>query len=274
MTGLSLLVSESCRMKKLLFALLLCAPLAAQPQLKVFTLSNRPAAATIEPVKALLQPGETVMAEERLQRLIVRAAPERLEQIRQLLEAIDVAAPQVWITVAQSANNSFSNGGLLQTGQGQQDVGSSQQLLVMSGEKGSITVGEDIPQVQPIWNFVNGLGLVPPGVVFQRISTGFSVEPTVIGQNVRLRLTPWMAYQSAKGPGRIEFSEGSTQVTMKNGETLTINNGGSSNSRQSSAFGLIMGFGNAQNSSNNSLIVTTLIRDEPPPIPQDPPANP
>ena len=103
---------------------------------------------------------ETVMAEERLQRLIVRAAPERLEQIRQLLEAIDVAAPQVWITVAQSANNSFANGGLLQNGQGEQNVGSSQQLLVMSGEKGSITVGEDIPQVQPFWNFANGLGLI------------------------------------------------------------------------------------------------------------------
>ncbi|MBX3165768.1 MAG: hypothetical protein KF760_00095 [Candidatus Eremiobacteraeota bacterium] len=254
-------------MKKLFLALLLSAPLAAQPQLKVFPLSNRPAAATVEPVRALLQPGETVMAEERLQRLIVRAAPERLEQIRQLLEAIDVAAPQVWITVAQSANQSFSNGGLLQTGQGQQNIGSSQQLLVMSGEKGSITVGEDIPQVQPFWNFAHGLGLVAPGVVFQRVSTGFSVEPTVIGQNVRLRLTPWLAYQSAQGPGRIEFSEGSTQVTMKNGETLTINNGGSSNNRQASAFGLIMGFGSAQNSNSNSLIVTTLIRDEPPPVP-------
>lgn len=258
-------------MKKLLLALLLSAPLAAQPQLKIFSLSNRPAAATIEPVRALLQPGETVMAEERLQRLIVRAAPERLEQIRQLLEALDAPAPQVWITVAQSADNSSYNGGLLQVGQGRQNVSTSQQLLVMSGERGSITVGEDIPQVQPFWNFANGLGLVAPGVLFQRLSTGFWVEPTVIGKNVRLRLTPWMAYQSAQGPGRIEFSEGSTQVTMRDGETLTINNGGSVDSRQSSVFGLIMGYGNSQSSSSNSLIVTTQIRDEPPPIPQDSP---
>ena len=257
-------------MKRLLLALMITLPLAAQPQLKVFTLSNRPAAATIEPVKALLQPGETVLAEERLQRLIVRAAPERLEQIQKLLEQIDIAAPQVWITIAQSANNSYSNGGLLQNQEGQQNVGSSQQLLVMSGERGSITVGEDIPQVQPFWAFVNGLGLVPPGVTFQRVSTGFSVEPTVIGQNVRLRLTPWMSYQSAQGPGRIDFSEGSTSVTMKNGETLTVAAGGASNSRQSSAFGLILGFGNQQNTSDNSLIVTTLIKEEAPPIPPDP----
>lgn len=252
-------------MKRLAIALLITLPLAAQPQLKVFSLSNRPAAATIEPVKALLQPGETVMAEERLQRLIVRAAPERLEQIQKLLEQIDIAAPQVWITIAQSASNPYSGGGLLQNNRGQQDVSTSQQLLVMSGEKGSITVGEDIPQVQPFWTFVNGLGLVPPGVIFQRVSTGFTVEPTVIGQNVRLRLTPWMSYQSAQGPGRVDFSEGSTSVTMKSGETLTVAAGGSSNSRQSGAFGLVLG--NQQSASNNQLIVTTLIRDEPPPIP-------
>ncbi|MFN8607649.1 MAG: secretin N-terminal domain-containing protein [Vulcanimicrobiota bacterium] len=261
-------------MKRLLLALMVTLPLAAQPQLKVFSLSNRPAAATLEPVRALLQPGETVMAEERLQRLIVRAAPERLEQIQKLLEQIDVAAPQVWITIAQSANNPYSGGGLLQTYNGQQNVNSSQQLLVMSGEKGSVTVGEDIPQVQPFWTYVNGLGLLPPGVVFQRVTTGFSVEPTVIGQNIRLRLTPWMSYQSAQGPGRIDFSEGSTSVTMKNGETLTVATGGTSNSRQSAAFGLIMGYGNQQSASNNQLIVTTLIRDEPPPIPQDPSPSP
>ena len=254
-------------MKKLLIALMITLPLAAQPQIKVFTLANRPASATIDMVRALLQPGESVFAEDRLQRLIVKAAPERLEQIRQLLEQVDIAAPQVWITIAQSASNPYSSGGLLQNTQGQQNVNSSQQLLVMSGEKGSVTVGEDIPQVQPFWNFANGLGMVDAGVVFQRVSTGFSVEPTVIGQNVRLRLTPWMSYQSAKGPGRIEFTEGSTQVTMKNGETLTVAAGGTSTSNQSSAFGLILGFGNQQSSTNNQLIVTTLIRDEPPPVP-------
>ena len=254
-------------MKKLLIALMITLPLAAQPQIKVFTLANRPAAATIEPVRALLQPGETVFAEDRLQRLIVKAAPERLEQIRQLLEQIDIAAPQVWITIAQTASNPYSSGGLLQTSQGEQNVSSSQQLLVMSGERGSVTVGEDIPQLQQFWNFANGFGLVPAGVVFQRVSTGFSVEPTVIGQNIRLRLTPWMSYQSAQGPGRIDFSEGATQITIKNGETLTVANGGTSNSRQSSAFGFILGYGNQQSSSSNQLVVTGLIRDEPPPIP-------
>ena len=259
-------------MKKLLCAILLGLTQAAwsQPQIKVFTLSNRPAAATVEIVRALLQPGESVWPEERLQRLIVKAAPERLEQIRQLLEQIDVAAPQVWLTISQSANNPYSGGGFLQTYEGQQNVGASQQLLVMSGEKGSITVGQDIPTVQPFWSYANGLGLLPPGVIFQRVSTGFSVEPTVIGDTIRLRLTPWMSYQSAQGPGRVDFSESSTSVVLKNGDTTQISASGGSNQSQNSAFGLVLGYGNQQSSSSNQLWVHGEIKEEAPPIPPDP----
>jgi hypothetical protein len=96
----------------------------------------------------------------------------------------------------------------------------------------------------------------------------------VIGQNVRLRLTPWMSYQSAQGPGRVDFTEGSTSVTMKNGETLTVAAGGTSNSRQSAAFGLILGYGNQQSASNNQLTVTTLIQEEAPPVPAGPAPGP
>ena len=259
-------------MKKLLCTLLLGLTQAAwaQPQIKVFTLANRPAAATVDIVKALLQPGESVWPEERLQRLIVKAAPERLEQIRQLLEQIDVAAPQVWLTITQSASNPYSGGGLLTSYQGEQNVGASQQLLVMSGEKGSITVGQDIPQVQPFWTYVNGLGLVPPGVIFQRVSTGFAVEPTVVGDTIRLRLTPWMSYQSAQGPGRIEFSESSTSVVLKNGDTTSVATSSGSNNRQGSAFGLVLGYGQQQSSSSNQLIIHGEIKVDPPPLPPNP----
>jgi hypothetical protein len=260
-------------MKKTAFLLLLVLVQVgwAQPQIKVFSLANRPAAATVEIVQALLQPGESVWPEERLQRLIVKAAPERLEQIRQLLEQIDVAAPQVWLTITQSASNPYSGGGFLQSYQGQQNVGASQQMLVMSGERATLTVGQDIPTVQPFWSYANGLGRVPAGVIFQRVGTGFSVEPTVVGNTIRLRLTPWMSYQSAQGPGRIDFSESATSVVLKDGDTTSISTSTLNQSQQNSALGLVLGWGQQQSSSTNQLWIHGEIRVEPPPIPADPP---
>lgn len=261
-------------MRKLLVAsLLLTATVWAQPQIRVFTLANRPASATVDIVRQVLQPGETVFADERLQKLIVKAAPERLEQIRQLLEQIDVAAPQVWLTITQSASNPYSGGGLLTSYQGQQNVGGSQKLLVMSGERASITVGEDIAVVQPFWTYANGLGLVPPGVVFQRVGTGFWVEPTVVGETIRLKMTPWMSYVSAQGPGRIDFAESATSVVLKNGDTTEVAASTQSNSRQSSAFGLVLGYGNAQSQQSNQIWVHGEIRVEPPPIRDDEPTS-
>jgi len=238
-----------------------------QPIIKVFQLSNRPAAATVEIVQSVLQPGETVFAEERLQRLIVKAAPERLEQIRQLLEQIDLPAPQVWLTITQSASNPYSGGALLQRYEGSQDVGSSQQVLVMSGERANISVGQDIATVQPFWNYAQGLGLVPPGVVFQKVGTGFAVEPTVVGDTIRLKVIPWMSYQSAQGPGRIDFMESATSVVLKNGDTTAISTSSSSNSRSGSAFGLILGYSNQQSSSSNQIWVHGEIKVDPPPMP-------
>lgn len=260
-------------MKKALCILLLSSLAWAEPQIKVFSLANRPAAATVEVVQALLKPGESVWPKSQPEQLIVKAAPERLEEIRKLLEQIDVAAPQVWLTIAQSASNPGSGGyvgvGGAQVYDGNQEVSSQQQLLVMSGEQGSITVGEDVPVVQPFWQFANGLGMIPPGVVFQRVSTGFSVQPTVVGQKIRLRLTPWMSYFGAQGNGRIEFSQSATSLTLNNGETVSIAASSGNQSSQNRALGLVLGEGWRQSSSSNTLVVTAEIKEEPPPLPPD-----
>lgn len=260
-------------MKKFLLLLLLALPARAEPQIKIFELANRPALATVEIVRALLQPGEMVWPEERLQRLIVKAAPERLEEVRKLLEQIDVAAPQVWLTVTQNANRPYSASaagvglnrrgrivGQAQQVQVGQQVQETQKLLVMSGEKGEIWVGQDIPTVQPFWNFANGLGALPGAVVFQRVSTGFSVEPVVVGERIRLRVVPWMGYASPQGDGRIELTQAASTFNLANGETITLSSSSGSNQVQTSAFGLILGGGNLQQSSSNSIQVSAEIQ--------------
>lgn len=247
----------------------------SEPQIKIFSLANRPVSATIDLVRSLLGPGESVWPEERLQRLIVKAEPARLAEIEKLLQDIDVAAPQVWLKVVQVGSRPYAAGGAgvalgpdgrirggAQQTSVQHNVSSSQMLLVMSGERGSITVGEDIPVVQPFWQFVHGLGLLPPGVIFQRVSTGFAVEPTVIGSNIRVKVIPWLSYQSPQGNGRVEFAEAATSVSLKDGETLTISQGSGSQSSQSSAFGLILGNGYVEQASGNSIVLTADIKME------------
>jgi hypothetical protein len=98
---------------KILCTLLVLTPMLAwaQPQIKIFSLSNRPVAATLDIVRSLLKPGEQVWPDERLQRLIVKADPTTLDEVQKLLEQIDVAAPQVWLTISQSGSRPYSAGG-------------------------------------------------------------------------------------------------------------------------------------------------------------------
>jgi len=245
-------------MRALLLLLLLLLTLAAwaqNPELRIFQLSNRPAAATVEMVRQVLNPTGTVLAEERLNKLIVKDTPDALQRVADLLQQIDQPAPQVRITVNFSGggpSNGYNAGvGAATAGRNNRvgvqgnaavyntntNVNASQNLLVMSGEKGRIMVGRDLLTVQPYWNYANGLGVLPPGVLFQTVSTGFAVEPIVIGDNIRLKVTPWISYQGPNGPGQLEFAESATTLNVRNGDSVMLSSGTQSRSVSSSGVG-------------------------------------
>lgn len=236
--------------KTLLIALMLGTLAAAQPtELKVFQLSNRPAASAVETVRPLLSPAGTVLADEQTNKLIVRDTPENLAQVEKLLQSIDVAAPQVMITIAfeGSTDSSGTNlsGGYSSRGpnfnaSGRDSQSSSrgvQKLMVMSGEEGHLVTGSQLTYVQPYWTLTQQYGLVPPGVVFQNVTTGFAVKPRVVGDVVTVEVAPWMSYQSDRGPGQITFSEAATTVRLKSGDTIQVAGGSQSGGRSSSGAG-------------------------------------
>lgn len=240
----------------LLLLLLTLAAWAQAPELRIFQLSNRPAAATVEMVRQVLNPTGTVLAEERLNKLIVKDTPDALQRVADLLQQIDQPAPQVRITVdfAGGGPGSGYNAGLAAAQAGPNNsvgvrgnaalyntsnsVTASQNLLVMSGEKGRILVGRDIVAVQPYWAYANNLGLVPPGLLFQTVSTGFAVEPMVIGDNIRLKVIPWISYQSPNGPGQLEFAESATTLNVRNGDTVMLSSGTQTRTGSSSGVGV------------------------------------
>lgn len=264
----------------LILLLLLCSwPAAAQERsLKVFQLNNRPAEATVEMVRPLLSAQGTVVADGRLNKLVVHDTPEVLRQVEALLAEIDLPAPQVRIAVDMSGVSPVSGhqvgvgvsgptDALVVTGQAQATSGtsratSSQHLLVMSGERGVIRVGQDLVDVQPYWTYAHNYGLLPPQVVFRQVSTGFAVEPTVVGDVVRLRITPWMGYLGAEGRGEILVSEASTTVALRSGESAVIGSGEFTETRKAEAYGLILGTGSRSAGSSASIRVTPTILKE------------
>ena len=191
---------------------------------------------------------------------------------------IDQPAPQVRITVnfqGGSPSSGYNLGaGVNRRGAGgtagawntDSSVSASQNLLVMSGEKGRIEVGRDLVSVAPYWNYANGLGLLAPGLLFQTVSTGFAVEPVVVGDNIRIKVVPYISYQSPNGPGQLEFAESASTVNVRSGDTVTLSSGGTNRSgstagARGNAFGLVLGEQGGTSSQSMGITLTARISE-------------
>lgn len=264
----------------MLLALLFLAALPALAQdlaVRVFQLNNRPALATVEPVRLVLSPAGQVVPDERTETLIVKDTPEALARVETLLSQIDVPAPQVRVTVAfqgAAANSGLQGGAAWNPNNGQIYVGGgaydnsastrgSQNLLVMSGEEARIVVGRDLVQVQPYWTWANQYGLLPPGVVIRQVTTGFVVQPRVGGNDaITLTLTPWFSYDGPNGAGDVRFTEASTSVQLRDGDTINLGASSASGASSQGVFGLILGGGTGSSSESGSMTVSAKIQKD------------
>lgn len=231
------------------FLLTLVCPAAAQLyETRIFQLYHRGAEETVEMIAPLLSAQGYVLPEPRLQKLFVRDTPERLEAVERRLAELDRAAPHVRITVGMQGR-SKATGQVLSLGpkgatvladQGRSRVDAQQTLLVMSGEQGMIMMARELVSVAPYLRFCQRHSLLPAGLVVRSVSTGFAVEPTVVGEIVRLRITPWLSFVG--GTGRVEvLADGaSTVLAVKSGQETVIADSDSGHDFQSEAFGLIL----------------------------------
>ena len=249
---------------------------AQQLQIQVFQLNNRPASSTVEAVRMVLGPQGTVVPDDRTQTLIVKDTPEGLSRVQALLERLDQPLPQVRITVAFSgaAGSSGVAGGAAWdphtgrvtvgggAGQGSASTSGQQQLLVMSGEEGRLVVGRDLVQVQPYWIVARDWGLIPPGVVFRQVTTGFLVAPRVVGEAITLVVTPWFSYLGPDGPGDVRFAEAASTVQLRSGQSVNLGSSSVQGSSSRSLFGLILGGGSADRAEAGSMSITARIEPD------------
>lgn len=232
---------------------------ATEPEVRVIPLKHRLASEVTPAINPLLAPGESVTAMD--SRLIVRASPRTLAQIETLLEQIDVARRNLRISIRHSGTQSSQSGsqgvradtrtgntrvviGGGTTGSGGLVVGrtgpggnvqlhterrtstisdqSTQTLMVLDGGRGFLRVGESIPQVQQFLLLSGNRVVVAAGVQYYDVTTGFDVEPRLVGDRVLLTVSPRLMFRTSQGSQIVEFQELRTQVTATPGEWVDL----------------------------------------------------
>jgi len=210
-------------------------------------LQNRPAEEIIPIVKPLLGPGEMITASGF--KLFLRASPASVEQVRDIIDALDIAAKMLQISVFQGSERDLEtvaiNGNLrIESGDASVGVGSSgkqgagniaydsgnvsgdinanssqtsrasypvHQLRVSEGTEGFIQTGNQIA-----YSSYNN------GTEYKDVTTGFYVLPRIRGRGVTLKVRPFKNSLSNTRAGSIETQSANTTISGRLGEWLPL----------------------------------------------------
>lgn len=252
------------------FFLSILTAVAAQPyETRVFVLNARSAESALDLVRPLLSPVGIVLAESRMNTLIVKDTGEVLLTVEKLIKEIDQHLPQVRIHVATNGIEA-SEGSLLEVGvksdgrgvHGQGTAVSSQtihsvtsqnHLLVMSGERGILHFAQDIVNPNRYVQYAVSRGVLPLDFAVQHVSTGFLVEPVVVGDVVRVRVTPWMSFANDGGTQETIFEQAATQHAVPSGQQIVIAQAGYQSDLKNELYTLI--FQSARRTQSGSVKV-------------------
>ncbi len=204
---------------------------------------------TAEQAVTLVKPFVAGTVQGHNNRLIVRATPESLAQIREILAEFDRAPRMLLITVKQGAELEDTRSaeqirGEIRSGdiRARTDKTPSpdgvevritrsdalrhdekaQQVQVLEGNQALIQIGQSIPVVERI---VDPDGPDPRAyntVTYKDITTGFSVLARVSGSNVTLEISPQRALVDQRDGGAINIQRIHTTVSGKLGEWMDI----------------------------------------------------
>jgi type II secretory pathway component HofQ len=245
------------RLLRLLVALLVVAPwLAAQDaSVEVLTVRNRPAEDLVPALQPLAGADGSVMSMDN--RLIVRATPEALRQIKAVLQELDVAPRSLWITVRQVTTASatarsagvtgsvpIGDGGVRVTRDGG-TVTTTRSRTVVSGSFGassSTETGGDVSRILALEGrpaFIEaGRAVVAPPIVAEA-ATGFWVLPRIAGELAVLELA---TTRDAFGPGAtIDQRHTRTTLSARLGDWVHVGGIGGDSASRTTGIGSIAG---------------------------------
>ncbi|MEW6353287.1 MAG: secretin N-terminal domain-containing protein [Pseudomonadota bacterium] len=243
---------------------LLCAPaLGEETRLEVIPLKHLSAEQAVALLKPLLDEQDALSGMNN--QLVVRAAPARLEQIKQALAKFDVAPRRLLISVKQDAEatraqNEQEISARVRGDKAQATLGRApdesgvevriarrdqraddarvQQLRVLEGSRAFIEIGQSVPVAES--KFEVG-GVVPHAynsITYKDVTTGFAVLARLSGDDgVTLEITPQRNTVNERSGGRIDIQQAHTTVSGRLGEWIDI--GGALQERSETGAGLV-----------------------------------
>ncbi|MGR8934314.1 MAG: secretin N-terminal domain-containing protein [Gammaproteobacteria bacterium] len=210
--------------------------------LEIITLQNRPAEEVQTLLAPLLEASERVAADGA--NLIVRAPPERLAQIKALVEQLDAKLHNLLITVVQSEklsadelnagadirlniplNKPSDISGRIQgryaERQSRGGTDNTQTLRTLEGRTAYIQTGQSRPvQNITIYNAGSGYPAAVGSTTLIEATTGFAVTPYISGNAVIMTVSPWSG--RLQNRGAIATQSASTQLSAKLGEWIEL----------------------------------------------------
>ncbi len=216
------------------------APAAAQ-DLSTIELFHRPSDEMVPLIQPLLGPGDVVIPAR--DRLILKADPGKVEEIRDLVRQLDKSSHRLLITVTQGrdlstealnaqgrlrgridlnrpADSDIRIRGHLYQSEGRDSAGHTQQLQTLEGRSAYIEVGEQIPvPTQSYYGYGYGYS---ENIEYRPATTGFAVTPRLSGSEVIIELSPWSDRLSRDRFGVIDTQSAHTVIRAALGEWVEI----------------------------------------------------
>ena len=268
-------------MKKFLFILLLLGlnlvSLSAftETEFKIFTLQHRFANDLLPIIDPMVGTDGTASGIDN--KLIIRASPERMQEIEAVVAKLDVVRVNRKITVNTSNNMQsqrerieasgkvkvgkviLGNDGRARPNTGNVDIerntsntqqNSNQFINVLDGERGFIRVGQIVPFTQEWVTITRRYIQIDRFTDWHEVTTGFAVRPRTINNMVELEITPRVS--RLNNQGTIDFEELTTVIRTSLGDWVDI---GGTMQQNDEVSRKILGSQNSANQQKTSLSV-------------------
>ena len=247
-------------------------------EVAVIKVQYRKAEELVPVVQSMLSAGGTVTVSKRVNSLVVVDTAEAIRRVEAYLEQFDKPVQQVRIHVRFNSNGSQEKSALAVRGRysdenvsigvgrkkkdgvdlSAQDRGYRKRssysafVVAMSGSPAFIRTGKEIPYRQGSAFFRRH---APGGeaVIWQSAESGFEVTPTVVGDNVHLKIVPRIAYDHRED-AVVRFFGARTELTIPFGQWVEI---GGTTDQQNETVREILSWsqGSAQSTDTISIMV-------------------
>ena len=264
-------------MTALIFMFVFAIASPAASEVAVIEVGYRDVVEMLPLVETLIAPGGKVSADQRTNSLVIVADAESIARVRDFLAGMDKPVPQALVRVRFQNDRSGTDRSLKTSGRISGDDwsvgtpgarrdgvhvrvqnrrisgdGSSEAMLrIMSGSRGYIRVGEDIPYTTRWVDLAHRYGRVVETTYFQRVDTGFDVRPIIQGDHADIEITPRISEAGGRSSGGvIRFTEAATRISVPLGQWVTISG---NDDKSNEAVRAILSYGSSSQRRSQSM---------------------